>query len=95
MTEPFIFTLALIGTLNKLFYDSVCTQWNKNTFREKYNRFYKEVIIMQNEELFYDTNEAIKFISERTGIDPNVVAKVLDADVEFMRKIGIIEDEEG
>lgn len=50
---------------------------------------------MQNEELFYDTNEAIKFISERTGIDPNVIAKVLDADVEFMRKIGIIEDEEG
>lgn len=50
---------------------------------------------MQNEELFYDTNEAIKFISERTGIDSNVVAKVLDADVEFMRKIGIIEDEEG
>ena len=81
--------------MNKLFYDSVYTQWNKNTFREKNNRFYEEVIIMQNEELFYDTNEAIKFISERTGIDPNVVAKVLDADVEFMRKIGIIEDEEG
>ena len=49
---------------------------------------------MQNEELFYDTNEAIKFISERTGINPNVVEKVLDADVEFMRKIGIIRDEE-
>ena len=81
--------------MNKLFYDSVCTQWNKNTFREKNNRFYEEGIIMQNEELFYDTNEAIKFISERTGIDPNVVAKVLDADVEFMRKIGIIKDEEG
>ena len=30
---------------------------------------------MQNEELFYDTNEAIKFISERTGIDPNIVEK--------------------
>ena len=49
---------------------------------------------MQNEELFYDTNEAIKFISERTGIELDIVAKVLDADVEFMRKIGIIEDEE-
>lgn len=42
--------------------------------------------------LYYDTNEAIKFISERTNIDEDVVAKVLDADVEFMRKIGIIED---
>lgn len=49
---------------------------------------------MQNEELFYDTNEAINFISERTGINPSIVEKVLDADVEFMRKIGIIRDEE-
>ena len=49
---------------------------------------------VQNEELFYDTNEAIKFIAERTGINPNIVEKVLDADVEFMRKIGIIRDEE-
>lgn len=47
---------------------------------------------MQNKELFYDTDEAIKFIFEQTGIDPDIVAKVLDADVEFMRKIGIIED---
>ena len=43
-------------------------------------------------ELFYDTDEAIKFISERTGIDEAIVAEVLDANVEFMRKIGIIED---
>lgn len=49
---------------------------------------------MQNEELFYDTNEAIKFISKWTAVDPNIVEKVLDADVEFMRKIGIIKDEE-
>lgn len=46
----------------------------------------------EEELLYYDTNEAIKFISEQTGIDPNIVAKVLDADVEFMRKIGIIKD---
>lgn len=50
---------------------------------------------MQNEELFYDTNEAIKFISEWTDVDSNIIEKVLDADVEFMRKIGIIKDEEG
>jgi hypothetical protein len=51
---------------------------------------------MQNTELFYDTDEAIRFISERTGIEPDIVAKVLEADVEFMRKIGIIEEiEEG
>lgn len=47
---------------------------------------------MHNDELYYDTNEAVKFISERTGIDSDIVARVLEADVEFMRKIGIIED---
>lgn len=48
---------------------------------------------MNEKELYYDTNEAIKFISERTGIDEDIVAQVLDADVEFMRKIGIIEED--
>ena len=52
------------------------------------------MIDMQNEALFYDTDEAIKFISERTGIEPDIVSKVLDADVEFMQKIGIIKDGE-
>ena len=47
---------------------------------------------MHNDESYYDTNEAVKFISERTGIDSDIVARVLEADVEFMRKIGIIED---
>ena len=47
---------------------------------------------MTDKELFYDTDEAIEFISERTGIESDIVAKVLEADVEFMRKIGIIED---
>lgn len=48
---------------------------------------------------FYDTNDAIDFISERTGIDRDIVGKVLDADVEYMKSIGIIteitEDTEG
>ena len=47
----------------------------------------------KNEELFYDTEEAIKFISERTGIEPDIVSKVLEADVAYMKKIGIIEEE--
>ena len=46
------------------------------------------------QELFYDTEEAIKFISDQTGITPNIVAKVLDADVDFMRKLGIIQDQD-
>lgn len=47
---------------------------------------------MHDGELYYDTNEAIEFISQKTGINSDIVAKVLEADVEFMRKIGIIED---
>lgn len=47
---------------------------------------------MNEKGLYYDTFEAIKFISERTGIDEKIVADVLDADVEYMRNIGIIED---
>lgn len=47
---------------------------------------------MENENLFYDTEDAIKFISEMTGIESDIVSKVLDADVEYMRKIGIITD---
>ena len=39
------------------------------------------VIYMHEELLYYDTNEAIKFISEQTGIDPNIVAKLLYADL--------------
>ena len=45
------------------------------------------------EELFYYTDEAIKFISEQTGIDQSIVEKVLNADVKFMRKVGIIEED--
>ena len=41
---------------------------------------------------FYDTNDAIKFISERTGIDKEIVEKVLDCDVEYMKSIGVIID---
>lgn len=47
---------------------------------------------MTDQELFYDTNEAISFITDQTGIEAGIVAKVLDADVEYMRKIGIIDE---
>lgn len=47
---------------------------------------------MHNDELYYDTNEAVKFISERTGIDSGIVARVLDeyscAMKSYFRKFG-------
>ena len=43
--------------------------------------------------LFYDTNEAIKFISAETGLSEDIINKVLEADVHYMRSVGIIEED--
>jgi hypothetical protein len=55
----------------------------------KYANYYAN-----RQELFYDTEEAINFISNQTGVEPNIVAKVLDADVDFMSQLGIIENQD-
>lgn len=49
---------------------------------------------MENVNLLYDIDDEIKFISERTNINADTVAKVLEADVEFMRKLGVIKAKE-
>ena len=42
--------------------------------------------------LFYDTSEAIKFISAETGLSEDIIDKVLEADVHYMQSVGIIEE---
>lgn len=42
--------------------------------------------------LFYDTNEAIEFISAETGLSEDIIDKVLEADVHYMQSVGIIEE---
>lgn len=43
--------------------------------------------------LFYDTEEAIDFIADDTGIDPTIIEAVLYSDLKYMQSIGIIEEE--
>lgn len=47
-----------------------------------------------NGELVYDYDEAVKFIEEKSGLDVDVIEKVLDLEEEYMRSIGIIDEDE-
>lgn len=43
-------------------------------------------------DLYYDDNEAIKFIKEETGLDESVIEKVLGSEFRYMQSKGIIEE---
>lgn len=48
---------------------------------------------MSNEnDLYYDDNEAIKFISKETGLDENTINTVLESEFRYMKSIGLVED---
>ena len=50
---------------------------------------------MSNEnDLYYDTNEAVKFIKKETGLDEDTILKILDSEMNYMRSVGIIEEVE-
>ena len=42
----------------------------------------------------YDYEDAINFISERCDVDKDIIDKVLMLEEDYMRSIGIINDEE-
>lgn len=42
----------------------------------------------------YDYEDAINFIAERCGVDKNIIEKILILEEDYMRSIGIINDEE-
>lgn len=48
--------------------------------------------MINENDLYYDTNEAIKFIESETGLDPDVIDKVLASEVRYMISVGIIEE---
>ena len=48
---------------------------------------------MSNEnDLYYDDNEAIKFIKKETGLDENIINTVLESEFRYMKSIGLVED---
>lgn len=49
---------------------------------------------MVNEnDLYYDTKEAVKFIKSETGLNEDVILKVLDSELNYMKSVGIIEED--
>ena len=42
--------------------------------------------------LFYDDNDAIKFIKNETGLDETIISKVLASEFHYMRSVGIIDE---
>ena len=43
-------------------------------------------------DLYYDDNEAIKFIKEETDLDESTITKVLASEFRYMQSVGIIEE---
>lgn len=41
----------------------------------------------------YDYDEAAKFIARETGISKKVILQVLNAEITYMKRLGLIEDE--
>lgn len=52
----------------------------------------KENKMINANDLYYDDNEAIKFIKKETGLDESVIEKVLGSEFRYMQSIGIIEE---
>ncbi len=59
-----------------------------------------EVEIMSNENLkenqepIYDYEECANMIQEKTGLSMQVIADVLNAEIDYMKSIGIIDEDE-
>ncbi len=49
---------------------------------------------MENNTPVYDYGDAINFIAERCDIDKDAIEKILMLEEDYMRSIGIINDEE-
>lgn len=43
-------------------------------------------------DLYYDDNEAMKFIKEETGLDEAIIDKVIVSEFRYMQSVGIIEE---
>lgn len=48
--------------------------------------------MINTNDLYYDDNEVIKFIKEETGLDENLIKKILELEFRYMQSVGIIEE---
>lgn len=53
------------------------------------NEFFEE-----NQEPIYDYEECANMIQEKTGLSREVIAYILNAEIDYMKSIGIIDEDE-
>ncbi|NBH29036.1 hypothetical protein D3Z60_25855 [Lachnospiraceae bacterium] len=53
------------------------------------NEFFEE-----NQEPIYDYEDCANMIQEKTGLSREVIADVLNAEIDYMKSIGIIDEDE-
>lgn len=50
--------------------------------------------VEQNREPIYDYEDCANMIQEKTGLSREVIADVLNAEIDYMKSIGIIDEDE-
>lgn len=48
--------------------------------------------MINDNELFYNDNDAVDFIKKETGLDENLINTVLESEFRYMESIGLVED---
>lgn len=51
--------------------------------------------VEQNQEPIYSYEDCANMIQERTGLSRKIIADVLNAEIDYMKSIGIIDEDEG
>lgn len=50
--------------------------------------------VEENQEPIYDYEECANMIEEKTGLSRKIIADVLNAEIDYMKSIGIIDEDE-
>lgn len=50
--------------------------------------------VEENQEPIYDYEECANMIKEKTGLSRKIIADVLNAEIDYMKSIGIIDEDE-
>lgn len=50
--------------------------------------------VEQNQEPIYDYEDCANMIEEKTGLSREIIADVLNAEIDYMKSIGIIDEDE-
>lgn len=51
-------------------------------------------LVEQNQKPIYDYEDCANMIQDRTGLSREIIADVLNAEIDYMKSIGIIDEDE-